>query len=582
MSNVELEQLVPYLAGVRVESVVGEDSLVLVRAATKTDQARCPGCGIASRRVHSSYERRLVDPPIGGRAATIELTVRRFFCDVAACARRTFAEQVAGLTTRYARQSTAARTLLQAVALALGGRPGARLAALLAMSTGRMTMIRFIRALPEPPVATPKVLGIDDFALRRGHVYATILIDMTTRRPIDVLPDRGKDTVTEWLKNHPGVEVICRDRSGPYAEAANTGAPTAIQVADRWHLWRNLGEAVETVVVAHRTDLPEPTPATEDPESADPPAAQIDARPRENGLVTRTRERHTTVHALSAQGVSRADIARQLGLDPHTVRRFANAATVDELLVNTYKDTILDPYKPYLHQRWNDGCHDAHALFGEIQQQGFAGSEQTVRRYVRPFRATLTAPPAKPAPPKTRHVVRWIMTNPANLSPDDRARLDTILDRSPALASLVEHVRAFAAMMLKRTGKKHLHNGSNASRLTTCPAYAASSTASAATSPPSPPGSPSHTAPDPSKARSTASRRSSDRCTAAPTSTSSAAASSCPHDGQPITESVPEPNYVSADRRRAGRRSRAGSSLRPRPLWPSCWPGTWRRWISRC
>lgn len=269
--------------------------------------------------MHSSYQRRLHDTATGGRATTIELTGRRFFCDNQGCSRVTFVEQVAGLSSRYARRSVPARALALAVAFALGGRAGQRLLNLLAMPCGRMSLLRAIRATPEPAAPIPRVLGIDDFAIRRGHVYATILIDITTGRPVDVLPDRTKQTVTAWLQAHPGVQIVCRDRSGTYAEAVREAAPAAIQVADRWHLWHNLGEAVEKAVVANRADLTEPAPTAPDEPASDPAQASAD-RP-DTGLAIRTRERFAAVHDLLRRGVSRAGICRQLHLDPHTVRR---------------------------------------------------------------------------------------------------------------------------------------------------------------------------------------------------------------------------------------------------------------------
>jgi transposase len=459
MSTVELSELVGYLGAVRVESVVSEENWALVTASAQGDPSPCPACGSVAARVHSNYQRRLQDAAIGGRATTIELTVRRFFCDNTDCTRTTFVEQVAGLASRYARRSVPARVLALAVAFALGGRAGQRLLGVLAMPTGRMSLLRAIRTTPEPDRDTPTVLGIDDFAIRKGHVYATILIDITTGRPVDVLPDREKETVAAWLREHPGVQIVCRDRAGAYAEAVRDGAPDAIQVADRWHLWHNLGEAVEKAVVANRADLAEPATHKEQPDQvATEPPAGVEApvqRP-ETRLAIRTRERFSAVQELLHGGVSRAEISRRLGLDPGTVRRFAEASTVDELLVNTRRDSLIDSYRPYLHQRWNEGCTDASILYTEIRKLGYTGSDKTVRRYVQPFRATITAPPVTPSPPKTRHVARWIMTDPDHLDPDDGRRLNAIIERSPNLAAITRHVRAFATMMRTRTGARDL------------------------------------------------------------------------------------------------------------------------------
>jgi hypothetical protein len=189
--------------------------------------------------------------------------------------------------------------------------------------------------------------------MRKGHVYATILVDVETRRPVDLLPDRRADTVARWLADHPGVEVICRDRSGTYAEAGRLGAPDAIHVADRWHLWKNLAEAVEKTVVHHRALLPEPPAST-----LVPPTVLVlppdSASPRRSGrLSDRVREQHATVHALLAEGIALRVIARQLGLARNTVRRLAHAKDPDELLVGRWSGrvSILDPFKPYIDQR---------------------------------------------------------------------------------------------------------------------------------------------------------------------------------------------------------------------------------------
>jgi transposase len=293
-------------------------------------------------------------------------------------------------------------------------------------------------------------------------VYSTILLDMQTHRPIDVLADREAATLAAWLKAHPGVEIICRDRAGAYAEGARLGAPEAIQVADRYHLWANLGHAVEKTVVAHHSCLrkPETMPdddATELPAVPQAPAVEPDGMRdvcgRERPLVVRTRQRYGDVQGLLAQGYSLGAISRELTLDHSTVRRFARANSVEELLVKAVNRTSkLDRYKQYLNQRWHEGCTDAARLHAEIQVLGWAGSVQAVRRYVHPFRATLTAPPVAPTPPKPRQVVRWIMMKPDDLSAEDMLRLKEILSCCPELDATAEYVRAFATMMRELRG----------------------------------------------------------------------------------------------------------------------------------
>jgi transposase len=420
-----------------------------VLARTCAREAACTGCGTVSRRVHSSYRRRLADTASGGQEVLIDLQVRRFFCGNLGCAKTTFAEQVPGLTTRYGRRTCSLQGVLEAVALALGGRAGARLTGRLACTVSRSTLVRLIRAAADPDDRTPLVLGVDDFALRKGHVYGTILIDIGTRRPVDMLSERSAESFRAWLDAHPGVEIICRDRAGCYAEGAAQGAPLAIQVADRWHLWHNLAEAVERAAGRHRSCLHDPPPDA----GPAPPAAQAAPAP-ETGLAGRTRTRHAEIHAALARGLTITEVSCTLRLDPQTVRRYATAATADELTgrARLTRPGLLGPHQAYLRQRWDDGIRSTEQLHQELRGRGYRGSLRTLRRLTARLRRDTAAPAPPPAPPPKK-AARWILTPPGDLAEDDRAALARITSRCQELKVTRDLVRDFADMLCHRRGE---------------------------------------------------------------------------------------------------------------------------------
>ncbi|WP_338704390.1 ISL3 family transposase (plasmid) [Streptomyces sp. Q6] len=337
-----------------VDQTSRSDSSVrfIVRCTAPT--ARCPACGTAAGRVHSRYVRRPADTAVGGQPAVINLQVRRFFCGNDACQKKTFAEQVEGLTFRYGRRTVLLQQALEQVALMLGGAAGERLAARLSMPVSGSTLLRLIRRLELPAVPAVEVLGVDEFAFRRGRKFGTILIDMHSRRPVDVLPDHTADTFAAWLQDRDHVRTVCRDRSGSFAEGAQRALPGVPQVADRWHVLHNLATAVEKAIRRHRPCL-------------QPPESEPDLGPateRQEPVVTRTEEntraRWQQIHPLYVKGMKIDAISQVTGYDRTTVRRYARAASPEELIRSRpRRRTTLDMHKPYLLARWTEGCDNA-------------------------------------------------------------------------------------------------------------------------------------------------------------------------------------------------------------------------------
>lgn len=446
--------LLPHLAQLRLDRITLKAGPICIEAATTSGNAVCPGCGVTSARVHSRYTRRLVDSAIGGREVLVALRVRRWFCDQPDCVRRTFTEQVPGLTVRHARRTAPAERAVQAVGMALGGRAGARLVDRVAVPVSRSTLLRVVRRVPNPPVTTPRVLGVDEFAKRRGHRYATILVDMETGRAVDVLPDREAETFAAWLHEHPGVEVICRDRAGGYAEGATAGAPDAVQVADRWHLMHNLSEAVRKVVAAHRRCLRTmSTPAAGgDPQPADDAPALAKGRRADN-----TRSRHAAVHQLLTQGLALKAISRALQMNVKTVRKYARAQSPEQLLgpnPPTGRD-VLGAFKPYLHARLEEEPTAGNAaLLDEIRARGYRGSLRTLREYLAGVRRQASKPAPPPPVPSARQITAWIMRPAEKLDDADRLALKTACAACPELAALAELAHGFNELVRTRGGAR--------------------------------------------------------------------------------------------------------------------------------
>lgn len=443
------------LDAIRVQAGVIE-----FRVRTTTETALCSECSCRSDRVHSYYQRTLQDLPWQGNNVRFLVTVRRFFCDNGACHRKIFAERVENLARRYQRKTARLEDLLRQLVWRIGAAAAAQIAQLIGLLLSPdAALYQFKKStVSNSSAKCPEILGIDDFAFRRGQTYGTILIDLTTRTPVDLLPDREKATVEQWLKEHPGAKVVSRDRSAVYADAIRAGAPEAVHVADRFHLLKNMMEVMEKQVSKESKAIADtllPTTASWDD------TGSVPLSKRQQERKERTREKRFALwqkaHELLTQGYAKKEIARQMGVDIHTVRNYLRSVAFPERQQRYSPDKgSLAPYKKYLERRWQEGCQNALELFREVKAQGFPGGATAVRDFVRPFRDP-NLPPAvvreRRAIPSPRSLA-WLLVSPDKLSPKKQDLVDKLCTAVPALFLGRNLVVTFKDMMRRRASEE--------------------------------------------------------------------------------------------------------------------------------
>lgn len=365
-------------AGFEIQHIASSENMVTITACALTPTSACPSCSQASTHIHSYYTRSPQDLPISGRRVQLVLRVRRFRCLNPQCARQTFAERLPQVPVS-ARQTSRLAAIWESLAIVLSGQAGSRLADQLALPVSADTLLRRARKkTPMPP--TPRVLGVDDFAFRRGHTYGTILLDLETHQPVDMLEDRSAETFATWLRQHPGVEIISRDRSKDYLRGATDGAPQAQQVIDRWHLLKNLREAIERFL--SHTPLPANAHETAGRAGSSRQKRTSGERVRSQGSREHRLALYQQVNELYQQGGTILGIARQLQIGHQTVRKFVRSPSFPEWSKPTRTRSAIDPYRPYLQERWQQGCHSTSQLWHEVQARGFSGSWMMVYRWV--------------------------------------------------------------------------------------------------------------------------------------------------------------------------------------------------------
>jgi len=403
------------------------------------------------------------DLPVSGRPVRLSLQIRRFFCTTSTCPRETFAERLSALALPHAQRTLRLQEVLRLIGFMLGGQAGAHLATRMGMPASPDTLLRLVCQTALPPPPTPRVLGVDDWSFRKGRTFGTILVDLERHQPIDLLPDREGPTLTAWLLAHPGVEIVSRDRSTIYAEAIRLGAPHTLQVADRWHLLKNLGEAVETLLLNKKAALKAALSS-----APDPPVDRPDPAP---GLTGRSRAAEASSlrrHARFALGVDRETIARELGVNRKTVYRYLKLEQPPERASpQDRRPTPLDRFKPYLLQRWNDGCRNSKQLWRELVSQGFERSSSPVQRFIghlrsqtglpHKFKQTAAAPLYSPDEVRQRpltpvQAARLLSSEVQERRPWQQAYLTRLCAADEAIAQTYQFVQAFRALVRNRPG----------------------------------------------------------------------------------------------------------------------------------
>lgn len=395
--------LFPISDVVEFQSLVHQEDQFELTLKSKCVKGACPNCGLVSRSRHSKYLRQLRDLPWAGISITVKLIASKFYCKSESCSRKIFTERFGERLKPYERRTKRYTEHLSKIGYALGGNAGAKLALFLGMPVGSSTILRIISSSPyDENISTPRVLGIDDWAFKKGHTYGTILVDLEKRKPIDLLPNREVGTVKDWLVAHPGIEIISRDRASCYSQAANLGAPDAIQVADRWHLLKNLGDALRRFVDKHNQELRivarEIVQQKDDQSEVEVPENQTIEVKTESGFEQTKKESKLSryelnfleVKRLRSEGHSIKSIHRQINVHRQTIKKYLKYDEYPQVLKGGTIQSKALPFEDYLRKRWEEGETNRMQLWREIKEQGFSGSSQSVYRlvcnYPKPFR----------------------------------------------------------------------------------------------------------------------------------------------------------------------------------------------------
>ncbi|NEU14257.1 ISL3 family transposase [Methylobacterium sp. BTF04] len=439
--NLDAASVIP--RGLVVDHVAAGAGLTIT-ARPVAASARCPGCDRPSSRIHSRYTRTLSDLPVAGRRVVITVSVRRFRCVEVDCRTRIFAERLGpDLAPAYARRTTRLDCIVHHLGLALGGRPAASFARRLMVPASRDTLLRTVRRRAVRPAERPSVVGIDDWAFRRGQRYGTLVCDLERRRVVALLPDRESGTIEAWLAAHPEITLVARDRGGCYGEATTRALPHAVQVADRWHLMENVSAAFLDAVRKSMSVIRIAVGAG----TVDPERLTCAERLQYEGYLRREATGEAIL-ALSRQGMPIKKIARATGHSRKLVRNVLRGLTSD---VFRARQSSLDAYLRQLDAEWTAGCRNGAELWRRLRASGFTGSRRVVGEWATRRRRSEHAPEGSPGKvPSARILSRLMTTGRDRLTKAEAVLVATIEAEVPMLDEARGLLSRFQAMIRER------------------------------------------------------------------------------------------------------------------------------------